>query len=168
MSLGHIELDIIWCVTRSQSPKASLTNKDQLRLTLNSLRLRQNRRHFEDDVFKCNCLNENVWILIKISPKFVANGPINNIPALVQIMAWHDKATSHHLNQWWLDYWHTNASLGLNELKTAYFFFQNYILFLNLFPVNVIYLYEISPIEWIFIAHALWVLMAWCLAPGHQ
>ena len=27
-------------------------------------------------------------ILIKISLKFVPNGPINNIPALVQIMAW--------------------------------------------------------------------------------
>ena len=33
-------------------------------------------------------MNENVWILIKISLKFVPKGPINNIPALVQIMAW--------------------------------------------------------------------------------
>ena len=33
--------------------------------------------------------NENVWIPIKISLKFVPTGPINNIPALVQIMAWH-------------------------------------------------------------------------------
>ena len=32
--------------------------------------------------------NENVWISIKISLKFVPNRPINNIPALVQIMAW--------------------------------------------------------------------------------
>ena len=31
----------------------------------------------------------NVWILIKISLKFVPKGPINNIPAMVQIMAWH-------------------------------------------------------------------------------
>ena len=29
---------------------------------------------------------ENVWISIKIPLKFVAKGPINNIPALVQIM----------------------------------------------------------------------------------
>ena len=29
---------------------------------LNSLRLRQNGRHFADDVFKCNFFNENVWI----------------------------------------------------------------------------------------------------------
>ena len=32
--------------------------------------------------------NENVWISIKISLKFVVKGPINNIPTLVQIMAW--------------------------------------------------------------------------------
>ena len=32
--------------------------------------------------------NENVWIPIKISLKFVPEGPMNNIPALVQIMAW--------------------------------------------------------------------------------
>ena len=55
----------------------------------NSLRPRQNRHHFADDIFKCIFLNENVWIAIKISLKFVPKGPINNIPALVQITAWH-------------------------------------------------------------------------------
>ena len=54
----------------------------------NSLRPRQNGRHFAADIFNCIFLNENVWIPIKISLKFVPNGPINNIPALVQIMAW--------------------------------------------------------------------------------
>ena len=34
-------------------------------------------------------LNENVIISIKISLKFVPKGPINNIPALVQMMAWY-------------------------------------------------------------------------------
>ena len=33
-------------------------------------------------------VNENIWIPIKISLKFVPKGSINNIPALVQIMAW--------------------------------------------------------------------------------
>ena len=47
-----------------------------------------NGRHFPDDIFKCIFLNENVLILIKISLKFVPKGQINNIPALVQIMAW--------------------------------------------------------------------------------
>ena len=54
----------------------------------NTLRPRQNGRHFADDIFKCIFLNENVWIQIKNSLKFVPQGPINNIPALVQIMAW--------------------------------------------------------------------------------
>ena len=56
--------------------------------SLNSLRPRQNRPHFADDIFMCIFLNENVWISIKISLKFVPKGPINNIPALIQIMAW--------------------------------------------------------------------------------
>ena len=55
---------------------------------INTLRPRQNGRHFADDIFKWIFLNENVWILIKFSLKFVPRGPINNIPALVQIMAW--------------------------------------------------------------------------------
>ena len=54
----------------------------------NTLRPRQDGRHFADDIFKCIFLNENVWIPIKISLKFVPKGPINNIPAMVQIMAW--------------------------------------------------------------------------------
>ena len=55
---------------------------------LNNLRPRQNGRHFADDIFKRIFLNENIWIPIKISLKFVPKGSINNIPALVQIMAW--------------------------------------------------------------------------------
>ena len=55
---------------------------------VNTLRPRQNGRRFADDMFKRIFLNENVRILIKISLKFVPKGPINNIPALVQIMAW--------------------------------------------------------------------------------
>ena len=31
---------------------------------------------------------KNVWISIKILLKFVFNGPINNIPVMVQLMAW--------------------------------------------------------------------------------
>ena len=57
-------------------------------LHLNTLRPRQNGRHFADDILKDILLNENVWIPIKFSLKFVPKGPINNIPALVQIMAW--------------------------------------------------------------------------------
>ena len=54
----------------------------------NPLRPRQNGRHFADDTLNRIFLNENVRISIKISQKFAPKGPINNIPALVQIMAW--------------------------------------------------------------------------------
>ena len=55
----------------------------------NTLRPRQNGHHFADDIFKCILLNENAWISIKISLKFVLEGLIDNIPALIQIMARH-------------------------------------------------------------------------------
>ena len=55
---------------------------------INTLRPRQNGCHFADDRFKSIFLNENVRISIKISLKFVPKGQMNNIPALVQIMAW--------------------------------------------------------------------------------
>ena len=55
---------------------------------LSTLRLKQNGGHFADNIFKCIFLNENVWILIYISLRFVPKGPINNIPVLVWIMVW--------------------------------------------------------------------------------
>ena len=64
---------------------------------INTLRPRQNGRHFPDD--KCILLNENVSVSIKISLKIFLNGFINNIPALVQIMVCAEEATSHYLNR---------------------------------------------------------------------
>ena len=40
-------------------------------------------RHFQMHHF-----NEIVWISIKITLRFVSQDQINNVPALVQIMAW--------------------------------------------------------------------------------
>ena len=54
----------------------------------NTLSPRQNGRHFADDIFKCIFLNENARIWPKISMMFVPKVRINNIPSLVQIMAW--------------------------------------------------------------------------------
>ena len=50
---------------------------------LNTLDPRQNERQFADDIFKCIFVNENVWIPITILLKFVPEGPIDNISALV-------------------------------------------------------------------------------------
>ena len=55
---------------------------------ITKLRPRQNGRHCPVGIFKCIFLNEDIWISIKIYLEFVPEGPINNIPALVQIMAW--------------------------------------------------------------------------------
>ena len=59
-----------------------------LNLHFNKLKLRQNDWHFTDNNFKCIFLNENAWISLKISLRFVPKIQINNNPALVQIMTW--------------------------------------------------------------------------------
>ena len=55
---------------------------------INTLGPRQKGGHFADDIFKCIFLNENVWISLEISLKFVPKVRIYNIPSLVLIMAW--------------------------------------------------------------------------------
>ena len=54
----------------------------------NTLRPRQNGYHFPENIFKCIFLNENVWISLKVLLKYVSQDPFNNIPALVQMVAW--------------------------------------------------------------------------------
>ena len=83
-----------WHIYIESGPRAS-THKinDSKRyqwsfIWINTLRPRQNARHFKGDTFRCIFLNENVRISFKISMKFVPYCPINNILALVQIMAW--------------------------------------------------------------------------------
>ena len=56
---------------------------------MNTLRPRRNGRHLSDGILKCIFLNENMQTLLNISLKFVPNGLLNDIPALVQIMACH-------------------------------------------------------------------------------
>ena len=48
-----------------------------------------------DDIFKWIFLNENVRIMIQSSLRFVPKSPIDNKPALVQVMAW--RQTGHKL-----------------------------------------------------------------------
>ena len=43
---------------------------------------------FQKTLSKCIFFSKNVLILLRISLRFVPNGPINNIPALFQIIAW--------------------------------------------------------------------------------
>ena len=69
-------------------PRAVVLVQASLHQIMNILRLRQNGRHFAEDIFVRIFLNENVRISIEISLNLVSKGPINNKPALVQIIAW--------------------------------------------------------------------------------
>ena len=51
--------------------------------------LKQNGRHFADDISEYIFLNENLCIFFRILLEFVPKGLIDNMPALVQVMAWH-------------------------------------------------------------------------------
>ena len=100
--LGHTgwkidDLDQIWARLLGWSQLSNPSNlpyfyrishSQRNTVPFNTLRLKQNGRHFTDDIFKCILLNENVLISMKISLKFVPQGPINNTPALILIMAW--------------------------------------------------------------------------------
>ena len=78
---------------------------------------RQNGHHCAYDTFKRIFLNENAWIVIEISLWFVPKGLINNMSALVQVVAWRRTCAKPLSNQLWLDYRRIYASFGLNELK---------------------------------------------------
>ena len=79
---------------------------------VNTLRQRQNGSwHFQTHFLEWKCYNFN-----QNSRKFVSKGPINKISAF-GLWVGGDQATSHYLNQWWLDYRFIYASLGLNQLK---------------------------------------------------
>ena len=85
------------------------------KLVINTLRLRTNDHHFADDIFKCIFLNENLWISIKISLSFVPKGPIDNIPAFAQVMAWYwpgDKPLSEPMMASLLMHIHHSASVS--------------------------------------------------------
>ena len=71
-----------------QGAGLSLCLKFMYSQRFNTLRPRQNASHFADDILKHIFMNQTVSIVIKISLNFIAKGPINNIPALVEIMAW--------------------------------------------------------------------------------
>ena len=86
---------------------------EQMTLLINTLRPRQNERHFPDGIFKWIFLNENAWISIQFHWSLFL---------MFQITIFHHwfrswSAPSHCLNQWWIAYWRIYASLGLNELR---------------------------------------------------
>ena len=92
------DIIIIWHHGRVPLQRNSMQNVELLSITdqrtfnnsppvINTLRPRQNGRHFPEDIFKWIFFNKNVWISINISLTFVPRGSIKNIPTLVQV-AW--------------------------------------------------------------------------------
>ena len=75
-------------VTGHCGGNSPVTGEFLAKRAINTLSPRQNGCHFADDIFKSIFVSENLWILLKNSPKFVPKVRINTIPALVQIMAW--------------------------------------------------------------------------------
>ena len=80
---------------------------------INTLRPRQNGCHFPDN----NQKHFLEWKSVKISLKFVPRGPINNIPALVQIMVWRRPGNKPSSEPVIVVYWRIYASLCLNEVR---------------------------------------------------
>ena len=96
----------------------------------NTVRPRGSRHQFADDIFKCIFLNENVWISINILLKFIPKGPINNIPALVQMMAWRRPGVK-PLSEQMMDSLLTYPSLSVNE------FYQMWCIPILLYKANI-------------------------------
>ena len=122
------------------------TNEYRQPHSLNSSPPGQNDRHLSDDIFKCIFMNKKFCSLILISLKFVPKHPIDNIPALVEIMAWcqiGDKPLSEPMLTQFTD---TYAALGGDELNGEIF------------------------IHWDSITHhilPLWHMICWSSLPGH-
>ena len=70
------------------SKMSAILSRPQNKADVNSVRLRQNVRNFPADICNWIFVNEEVWILLKISLAYVLKVWINNIPAWVQIMVW--------------------------------------------------------------------------------
>ena len=122
--------------TLSLSPRGNISSACAISMWRNSMKLKcimflqnnsghtlrstKNRRDFEDDILKCILLNENVLITIKISLWYISDGSVNNIPSLVQMVAWRrpsDKPLFEPMMIILLTHWRMYTSLGLNGLK---------------------------------------------------
>ena len=71
---------------------------------------------FRRRYFRCIFVNENICILIKISLNFVPKGPIDNNPALVQLMAPNRRQASIWTNADPI-HWRIYAAVGGDEFQ---------------------------------------------------
>ena len=78
----------LWQKTRQTGLNHGYDMTLSISMPIITLRPRRNGQYFANDIFKRIFFNENVWNSINNSLKFVSKGPINNIPALIQVMTW--------------------------------------------------------------------------------
>ena len=78
---------------------------------VNTLSPEQNVSHFAHNIYKWILLNENYYILTQISIKCDCKGTVDDIWALVQVMAWHRIL---------LAIWRVNSILSINTVGTPY------------------------------------------------
>ena len=105
-------------------PLVAITGITILILYLNSSTPEQNGRHFADDVVKCIFMNEKFFILNRLSLKFVPEGVINNIAALVSdnglasIRVPGSWAATAVVDGWQLDHWSLWDVVEILKVKT--------------------------------------------------
>ena len=91
LAINHRYHTLSWDLGCHKSLISAVRSKFDQRVestaVFNTLKPTQNCRH-SADILKCIFLNDSVWIPLKTSLKFVPEVRINNIPSLVQIMAW--------------------------------------------------------------------------------
>ena len=83
-------------------------------IMIDTLRPRQNGRHFTDYFFNCIFLNENVWVSIKISLKCVPESTVYKKSSLVQVMTWRRTGAKPFPEQGWPVHRGICESPGLN------------------------------------------------------
>ena len=110
MSNAHTEINILY----STSSVSERFHEAFYGLVVNTIRSRQNGRHFPDDISKRSFLNENVWIPIDISLNLISKWPYTSIgsddglaPKRRQAIIWTKDG---------LVCLHIYAAFGLNEL----------------------------------------------------
>ena len=115
---------------------------------LNTFRPSRNGRHFADDTFNCIFVNENIWMSIRISLQFVSKGPINNIPAMVLIMAWRlpgDKPLSEPIMARSLTHVCVTRPPWVNTSRQCYIYHLMYCRMFGVFPEEVVFTYWKAP-----------------------
>ena len=90
LDLALLHLLVVWCMSvpaRQLDTWGAFLKDFYISFVLTHWGRNKTGRHCTHAIFKCIFVDEDMWISINISLKFVPQCQINNIPALVQIMA---------------------------------------------------------------------------------